>query len=48
MIDWALASPAIGVLVGTIAMLIFVYRIQAQARRARERAKAEREGHAAS
>ncbi|MEA3042771.1 MAG: hypothetical protein QOH47_609 [Sphingomonadales bacterium] len=42
MIDWALASPAIGGLIGTIAMLIFVHRIQAKAKRARDRERAER------
>jgi hypothetical protein len=43
MIDWALASPAIGLLAATIVMLIFVHRIQAKAKRARDREKAERE-----
>jgi hypothetical protein len=48
MIDWAMAAPAIGVLVGSLALWLLLRRMHANLLRNRERAKVEREGHAPS
>ena len=48
MVEWTQLAPAIGGGVLGLVIWLWAHRIHANARRARDRAKAEREGHARS
>ena len=48
MVDWAMMTPAIGVLVVTVVLWLWARRIHANLLRSRDRARAEKEGRASS